>query len=273
MKANDFRHDAGPLTIHLAREFGFCYGVDRAVDYAYQARKRFADRRVYLTGEIIHNPHVNEKLRAAGHPLPLATPARTRPASAPTTSSSCPAFGVTVAELRVAAGARLHPGRHHLRLGAERVEERHPLRAGGLHRGHPRQVPPRGDPRHRVAGAQGAGRPLSRGVRSRRGGARLRLHPRHRATATTFVAHFAKAVVARLRSGSRSDRASVCANQTTMLMSESLAIGEMFRQAMVDRYGDAALADHYPRVRHHLLARRRSARTRSTSCSPPSGST
>ena len=38
IKANDYRHAAGRLTVHLAREFGFCYGVDRAVDYAYQAR-------------------------------------------------------------------------------------------------------------------------------------------------------------------------------------------------------------------------------------------
>src|SRR5258706_8191234 len=66
VKANDFTHRAGRLTIHLAREFGFCYGVDRAVDYAYQTRERFPDRQVYLTGEIIHNPHVNEKLRAMG---------------------------------------------------------------------------------------------------------------------------------------------------------------------------------------------------------------
>ena len=62
----DFRHSAGRLTIHLAREFGFCYGVDRAVDYAYQTRRRFPNRTVYLTGEIIHNPHVNNELRAQG---------------------------------------------------------------------------------------------------------------------------------------------------------------------------------------------------------------
>src|SRR5262245_21425966 len=66
VRDNDFRHNAGRLTVHLAREFGFCYGVDRAVDYAYQARRRFPDRNVFLTGEIIHNPHVNDRLRGAG---------------------------------------------------------------------------------------------------------------------------------------------------------------------------------------------------------------
>src|SRR5438128_7619255 len=66
IKADDFTYRAGRLTIHLAREFGFCYGVDRAVDYAYQTRQRFPDRDVYLTGEIIHNPHVNAKLQSMG---------------------------------------------------------------------------------------------------------------------------------------------------------------------------------------------------------------
>src|SRR5262245_51195718 len=66
IKAEDFTYRSGRLTVHLAREFGFCYGVDRAVDYAYQTRTRFPDRHVFLTGEIIHNPHVNEKLRSMG---------------------------------------------------------------------------------------------------------------------------------------------------------------------------------------------------------------
>src|SRR6187200_2491829 len=66
VRAGGYLYRSGRLTVHLAREFGFCYGVDRAVDYAYQARVRFPDRVVYLTGEIIHNPHVNGELRAQG---------------------------------------------------------------------------------------------------------------------------------------------------------------------------------------------------------------
>ena len=66
VKESDYQYSAGRLVVHLAREFGFCYGVDRAVDYAYQARRRFPDRQVFLTGEIIHNPHVNTQLRDQG---------------------------------------------------------------------------------------------------------------------------------------------------------------------------------------------------------------
>jgi 4-hydroxy-3-methylbut-2-enyl diphosphate reductase len=57
---------ADDVTIRLAREFGFCYGVERAVDYAYQTRRKFPDRRIFLAGEIIHNPHVNGRLEAMG---------------------------------------------------------------------------------------------------------------------------------------------------------------------------------------------------------------
>ena len=54
----------GVLTIKLAKEFGFCYGVERAVDLAYAARKVFPDQPIYILGEIIHNPEVNDQIRA-----------------------------------------------------------------------------------------------------------------------------------------------------------------------------------------------------------------
>ena len=56
IRLNDFTYQDGRVSVHLAKEFGFCYGVERAVDYAYQTRKKFPERTVYLTGEIIHNP-------------------------------------------------------------------------------------------------------------------------------------------------------------------------------------------------------------------------
>lgn len=54
--------EAGGLRIRLAKEFGFCYGVERAIDLAYAARKVFPQQPIYILGEIIHNPEVNEQL-------------------------------------------------------------------------------------------------------------------------------------------------------------------------------------------------------------------
>jgi 4-hydroxy-3-methylbut-2-en-1-yl diphosphate reductase len=53
----------GDTTIHLAKQFGFCYGVERAIDLAYAARRVFPEQRIFLIGEIIHNPEVNFQLR------------------------------------------------------------------------------------------------------------------------------------------------------------------------------------------------------------------
>ena len=95
VKAADYRFESGRLTLHLAREFGFCYGVDRAVDYAYQTRKRFPDRTLFLTGEIIHNPHVNDQIRAQGIRF-LSDPGESFDALTPNDVVILPAFGITV---------------------------------------------------------------------------------------------------------------------------------------------------------------------------------
>ena len=58
---------ADGMTIKLAKEFGFCYGVERAIDLAYAARKSFPlTKNIFLLGEIIHNPEVNDQIRNMG---------------------------------------------------------------------------------------------------------------------------------------------------------------------------------------------------------------
>jgi 4-hydroxy-3-methylbut-2-enyl diphosphate reductase len=66
IRANGHILSAGDLTIKLAKEFGFCYGVERAIDLAYAARKAYPDRRIFLLGEIIHNPEVNDQIQRLG---------------------------------------------------------------------------------------------------------------------------------------------------------------------------------------------------------------
>ena len=66
VRANGGVLSVGGVTVKLAKQFGFCYGVERAIDLAYAARKVFADKRVFILGEIIHNPEVNRQIADMG---------------------------------------------------------------------------------------------------------------------------------------------------------------------------------------------------------------
>lgn len=67
IRASGHQIQAGDLNIKLAKEFGFCYGVERAIDLAYAARKSFPpEKPIYLLGEIIHNPEVNDQIHNLG---------------------------------------------------------------------------------------------------------------------------------------------------------------------------------------------------------------
>src|SRR4051812_26152969 len=97
LKTQEYVLTVGDVTIHLAREFGFCYGVERAVEYAYQARRKFPDRQIYLVGEIIHNPHVNDRLEQLG--VVILQPSDGRfdfSVIQPEDVVIMPAFGVTI---------------------------------------------------------------------------------------------------------------------------------------------------------------------------------
>jgi 4-hydroxy-3-methylbut-2-enyl diphosphate reductase len=99
LREHDYTLTVGDVTIRLAKEFGFCYGVERAVEYAYQTRRKFPDRRLLLVGEIIHNPHVNDKLRGMG--IEILEPADTGDFDFSKVRAEdvviLPAFGVTIA--------------------------------------------------------------------------------------------------------------------------------------------------------------------------------
>jgi 4-hydroxy-3-methylbut-2-enyl diphosphate reductase len=66
IRSRGYTETFGDVTIRLAQEFGFCYGVERAVDYAYETRMKFPNKRIFLVGEIIHNPHVNQRMKEMG---------------------------------------------------------------------------------------------------------------------------------------------------------------------------------------------------------------
>jgi 4-hydroxy-3-methylbut-2-enyl diphosphate reductase len=87
----------GGTTIHLAKAFGFCYGVERAIDLAYAAHKVFPEQRIFLLGEIIHNPDVNAQISAMGiRPLPARPEDEDFAALTPEDVVIVPAFGSEV---------------------------------------------------------------------------------------------------------------------------------------------------------------------------------
>ncbi len=102
IRSRGYMETFGDVTVHLAEEFGFCYGVDRAVDYAYETRRKFPDRKVYLVGEIIHNPHVNQRMQEMEIEFIYPDPEGNFDFShvTPKDAVLLPAFGVTIEDFR-----------------------------------------------------------------------------------------------------------------------------------------------------------------------------
>jgi 4-hydroxy-3-methylbut-2-enyl diphosphate reductase len=98
VRASGFSLRSGRLEIHLAREFGFCYGVERAVQFAYETRARFPERRIFLTNEIIHNPRVNAELQGMG--VRILTDSASHSEITQKDVVIMPAFGVPVEALK-----------------------------------------------------------------------------------------------------------------------------------------------------------------------------
>jgi 4-hydroxy-3-methylbut-2-en-1-yl diphosphate reductase len=242
IKADDFQYRSGRLTVHLAHEFGFCYGVDRAVDYAYQTRERFPDRRVFLTGEIIHNPHVNDRLRRKGI-LFLSDTDDTRAPLGPEDVVVLPAFGVTTGEMQrfgdigcvmvdTTCGSVLNVWKNVKRYAQDGF-------TSIIH----------GKVWHEETQAT-----ASQALTFPNGRFLVVLNLDETNTVCDYIRHGGDrdAFLARFRDavspGFDPDRDLEhigLANQTTMLMSESLDVQELFRQAMTDRYGTEAVGSHF----------------------------
>jgi len=241
IKESDYRFESGRLTLYLAREFGFCYGVDRAVDYAYQTRKRFPDRTVYLTGEIIHNPHVNDQIREQGIRF-LSDPGESFESLTPADVVILPAFGITVDLLQslVARGCTLVDTTCGSVLNVWKNVKRYSddgftsiIHGKYWHeetRATASQAYQSGGHFLVVLDRAEAGTVCDF---IRRGGDRA-----------WFLERFGSAVSPGFDPEIHLGRVG-CANQTTMLSSESLEIGEMFRRAVTDRYGESSLQQRF----------------------------
>jgi 4-hydroxy-3-methylbut-2-enyl diphosphate reductase len=245
LKSHDYVARVEDVEIHLAREFGFCYGVDKAVDFAYQTRVRFPDRRIFLTAEIIHNPGVNRRLLELGIQF-LAGRYKGDVGYEdlqPEDIVILPAFGASVEEIErlrargctlvdTTCGSVIHVWKRVEKYAQEGF-------TAVIH----------GKYAHEETVA------TSSRVLKYPGGRYLIVRDREQAQ---LVCEFIRGRVGadRIREEFRNamspgfdperdlERIGV-ANQTTMLSSESLEIAEMLRQALSDRYGEENLDAHF----------------------------
>ncbi len=245
LKSLGYEAGAGGLHFKLAKEFGFCYGVDRAVDYAYQTRRQFPDRRVFLSGEIIHNPDVNRRIQDMGirildhHKDPVE---RFREVAAGDVMI-LPAFGVSIPELEhlkskqcvlvdTTCGSVLNVWKkvhYYARDGYTVI----------IHGKHYHEET-------RATASQAlthaGGRYLC--VRDLAETALVCDYIRGGLSAADLMSNFKDAASADFDPEQHLQRVGL-ANQTTMLMSETLRVQEQLRRAMVDRYGEADLASRF----------------------------
>ena len=245
LKSHDYTLRAGDLTFRLAEEFGFCYGVDRAVEYAYETRTRFPSRSLYITGEIIHNPHVNGRLREMG--IRFLSGAGADPDAwdrlGPEDVVILPAFGVTVEQMELlrAKGCTLVDTTCGSVLNVWKNVERY-ARDGFTSLIH-------GKYNHEETRATASRTSLHPGgkylvVRDLEETEEVARMIRSGGDAGTFLERFAPACSDGFDPAADLQRVGL-ANQTTMLSSESLQVAEIIRRAMADRYGEDDLAAHF----------------------------
>ncbi len=237
IKGSGYSLSAGDMTFLLAREFGFCYGVDRAVEYAYETRRQFPDRVVYLTGEIIHNPHVNRRLRDMGIRF-LREPDGGGPGLEqvrPQDVVILPAFGVTMQDMTLlrSIGCVLVDTTCGSVLNVWKNVDRYAT-AGFTAIIHGKYAHEETRATASRMSAVSTGRYLV--VRDREEAALVCEYIRGRGERRAFLQRFERACSSGFEPDTDLGRIGL-ANQTTMLSSESVEIQEMLRQALLDRHG------------------------------------
>ena len=102
IRDNGYRLNHGRLQVRLAKDFGFCWGVERAVAMAYETRKHYPSERLWITNEIIHNPSVNDHLREMNVQfIPVEEGVKDFSGVTSGDVVILPAFGATVQEMQL----------------------------------------------------------------------------------------------------------------------------------------------------------------------------
>jgi 4-hydroxy-3-methylbut-2-enyl diphosphate reductase len=238
--------DFGPVRLILARHFGFCFGVENAVEIAYKTLEAHADRRVFFLSEMIHNPNVNWDLQERGVRFIFTSSGEQLvpwDELTPADIVVVPAFGTTLEIQQTLATRGIDPYNYNTTCPfVEKVWKRSAqLGAGGY------TVVVHGKATHEETRAT-----FSHSIQSAPTVVILNVEEayvladiiRGKRGREAFFSHFARTCSAGFDPDQHLVHIGVV-NQTTMLASETWEISQVLQQAMVDRYGEEHLHDHF----------------------------
>jgi 4-hydroxy-3-methylbut-2-enyl diphosphate reductase len=245
IKSQGYTLTAGRLTFRLAQEFGFCYGVDFALNLAYETRRKFPDRRIFLTNEIIHNPRVNLRLGEMGIEfLDCSKPGDGRFSHVSQDDVVLiPAFGAPVGEYKELQekGCLVVDTTCGSVVAVWKRVERY-AREGFTAIIHGKYAHEETRATSSQAGKYDGGKYLV--VLDKDQAAYVCDYIVEGRDKAGFLERFASACSPGFDPDADLERVGL-ANQTTMLSSESLEIAEMFKEAIARRYGDGHLAERF----------------------------
>jgi len=248
IRSRGYTDTFGDVTVRLAEEFGFCYGVDRAVDYAYETRRKFPEKRVFLAGEIIHNPHVNQRMREMEIEFiyPTAEGVFDFSHLTPEDVVLMPAFGVTIEDfrrLREIGCVLVDTTCGSVLLVWKRVESYAKDGFTAVIHGKYTHEESRATA-SQVRRYEGGKYIIVRDMEEAEMVCDYITNAPHRLTREAFLKRFSHKASEGFDPDLHLKRIGV-ANQTTMLANESLAIGARLRRAMVEGLGEAYAEENF----------------------------
>jgi len=239
LRTNGHELREGRLTVRLAEAFGFCWGVERAVAMAYETRRHYPSERIWITNEIIHNPSVNDHLRAMDVQF-IAVEDGVKDFSEVGTGDVVilPAFGATVQEMQLLN----ERGCHIVDTTCPWVSK--VWNTVEKHKKHAFTSIIHGKVKHEetLATSSFAGTYLV--VLDLAEAEMVCDYILGKGDRDTFMARFDRAC----SPGFDPDRDLIrlgVANQTTMLKSETEEIGRLFERTLLQRFGPAEINEHF----------------------------
>ena len=240
IREHDYVYTQGDVTIYLAKSFGFCWGVERAVAMAYETRTQFPTERIWITNEIIHNPSVNAKLKEMEVQFVPVNNDGNKDYSGVEQGDVVilPAFGASVQETQLLD-----------KLGSKIVDTTCPWVSKVWNRVEKHK---KADFTSIVHGKYNHEETIATSSYAKRYLVVLNMHEAeyvanymlNGGNRQEFLTKFSKAMSAGFDPDRDLERVGV-ANQTTMLKGETEAIGKLFEKTMMQKYGVEHVNEHF----------------------------